>query len=81
MALCATKLIQGLGRSLAKHQDQVVPSGKKWLLAAATTKTNSLVTSRTGRQSFHTEHNKEGEPPRVLITGKEMSRIINDELL
>jgi len=52
MALSATKLIQGVGRSLARQET------RKFLGATA-----------KPLRSFHTEHNKEGEPPRVLITG------------
>ena len=31
---------------------------------------NSLAYKTSQTKSFHTEHNEEGEPPRVLITGK-----------
>ena len=37
------------------------------LLLAPTTK---LVDNVGQNKSFHTEHNEDGEPPRVLITGK-----------
>ena len=34
------------------------------------TPTTELVTPVGQNKCFHTEHNEDGEPPRVLITGK-----------
>lgn len=63
MARCATKLMKGVGQALRVNCPNMQPLGGRGFLAPASS------ALRIRERSFHTEHNKEGEPPRVLITG------------
>ena len=47
----------------------MVGSDEKGRLSSTAIKGLPWHTNANQRKQFHTEHNQEGEPPRVLITG------------